>query len=190
MGTGNRNGSSGTNGEHVGSVLPEDLHSGGDAGDSGGGDQSTSRLPPKSRGGRKPGGKVGIPSDPRIVTPRAIKERLRDGLSPVGAPDDPLRDSHPNLAAWLTFRSWNGLVARELGRLSTTPTPTGWTVSISGYAEAQKVTVRVQYFHEWMDALEAALRDGSGDWTELEVGKGAQTLKQERRKLLDAEESK
>jgi hypothetical protein len=63
-------------------------------------------------------------------------------------------------------------------------------VSISGYAEAQKVTVRVQYFHEWMDALEAALRDGSGDWTELEVGKGAQTLKAERRKLLDAEESK
>jgi hypothetical protein len=111
---------------------------------------------------------------------------VKAGLSPVGAPDDPLRQSHPNLAAWLTFRSWDGLQPREPARLSFSPNPTGFVVSISGYTEGQKCAVKVTHLGEWLDALEAALSGDGGDWSELEQGKGAQRLKSERRKLLDA----
>lgn len=113
---------------------------------------------------------------------------MKEGLNPVGMPDDPWRDSHPNLMAWLTYRSWDGLQPRQTARLSISPTAIGFVVTLSAFTEAQKVTVRPTHLANWADLMEDALLNGTGEWAELEEGEGAQRLKSARRKLLDAKD--
>jgi hypothetical protein len=88
----------------------------------------------------------------------------------------------------MTWRSWDGVEPREPSRINFSVNGYGWTVTLTDYQLAQKLQVRVPHFLQWMDVVEEALTEGKGDWQELTEGKGAQKLKAERRKLLDAKD--
>jgi hypothetical protein len=115
---------------------------------------------------------------------------IRLGLASFGAADDPAWEACPTAVSWLCLRSWDAIQPRKPGRLTVTPTATGWQATLTLDSEARKGSVRFRWFEELLPQLEALCLGRVGEWVELETGKGAQRLRDERRKLLDARKAK
>lgn len=110
---------------------------------------------------------------------------LQTAVKNFGSPTDPLRKSHPTLAAFLFNKSWNGVEPRETAVITISVRPTGLTATLKLPSEAQSVSIHVQESNLIFDALETALRNRSGDWKELKSGPGATKLREDRKKERD-----
>lgn len=103
---------------------------------------------------------------------------------------DPAWDVAPNAMAWMCYTSWDGLHPRSPASLSIRPIPTGFAVTVRLDSEAQVGTYEVSSFGGILERLEEIIRNRVRIWKELERGKGAQKLREERKKIEDARNAK
>jgi hypothetical protein len=119
------------------------------------------------------------------IVKQVVGEALKANLAPVCDPTDPAAKQFPVLWYWATERTWNGIEPRELPFLSIQASTDGWRVSIADSNLARRYSVVVQRLGDWMQALDLVLRNSDSPYTELKKGKGADKLRNQRKKDLE-----
>lgn len=122
---------------------------------------------------------------PAEIAKRVVKDALKRGLTPVCDPNDPAASKWPVLWYWTTERTWNGIEPRELPFIMIVASPEGWRVSISDSNIARRYPALCTHLEDVFPALDALLRNPESPYTEMKKGKGADKLRNQRKKDLE-----
>lgn len=106
---------------------------------------------------------------------------------PYGDPDDPAWRTHKQIMDCLCRREYDGIASRDPGSLEIRCTEKGFAVSVSDFGLGTKVSVYCNRLQECLDALQEGFdRKRPILVSKLRRGKGADRLKAEEKKALEA----
>lgn len=106
---------------------------------------------------------------------------------PYGDPDDPAWHTHKQVMDVLCRREYDGIASRDPGSLEIRCTEKGFSVSVSDFGLGTKVTVYCTRLLDCLNALQEGFdRKRPVLVGRLKRGKGADKLKAEERKALEA----
>lgn len=110
---------------------------------------------------------------------------MRGLRTPFGLGDDPARQSHRLLMAFLTDREFPGGKTREVPRVALVATQSGWKATLTDYTLSMAYTVEFRHISQLLDALSTGFTDPDARWVPVKVGDGYKARKEEERKMLE-----